>query len=124
MVRKDLLTPTEHQIMLYIWNLTKQNPKFILVRSVLECFPEEERPAYTTLTTFIKILVNKNFLELKKVGNLITIKAATSLETYTKRVIKYHLSDFYKDDPAQMIQFILEKNTLTAEQKENLREIL
>lgn len=124
MLRKDLLTPAEHQVMLYIWGLCKQNPKFILVRSVLECYPENDRPAYTTLTTFVKILVNKNYLQINKVGTLLTIKPVLSMEAYAKRILKYHMSDFFEDDVVKTTKYILQENSISMEQKERLRSLL
>jgi len=124
MTRKDLLTPTEHQIMVYLWQIQRQNPKFILVRNILECYPEEKRPAYTTLATFVKILANKKFIESKKIGNLLTIKPLVSWDTYAKKLMKYDMTDFFDDDPVQMLEFMVNNAELTDEQKAALKEIL
>lgn len=121
MARKDLLTPAEHQIMVYLWKVAKENPKFILVRSILDRFPEENRPAYTTLATFVKILSNKKFIDTKKIGNLLTIKPNVSQETYMKRLMKYNVSDFFDDDPMKMIEFMIKNSNLSDEQKEALK---
>lgn len=121
MARKDLLTPAEHQIMVYLWKVAKENPKFILVRSILDRFPEENRPAYTTLATFVKILSNKKFIDTKKIGNLLTIRPNVSQETYMKRLMKYNVSDFFDDDPMKMIEFMIKNSNLSDEQKEALK---
>lgn len=124
MTRKDLLTPAEHQIMVYLWKIAKENPKFILVRSILECFPENGKPAYTTLATFVKILSNKKFIDTKKIGNLLTIKPSVSQEQYMKKLMKYNLSDFFEDDPVRMLEFMVKHANLNDEQKAYVKELL
>lgn len=124
MRRNDLLTNTEHQIMLHLWSIAKKNPKFILVRSILECYPDNDRPAYTTLATFIKILVNKKFVSVKKVGNLLTIKPSVSQDAYVKKVLKYNLSDFFENDEVKMVEFLVQNSNLTPEQKEEMKALL
>lgn len=124
MTRKDLLTPAEHQIMVYLWQIQKRNPKFILVRNILECYPEDKKPAYTTLATFVKILTNKKFIDSKKIGNLLTIRATISQDAYAKKLMKYNIADFFDDDSFKMLEFLLKNNTLTDEQKEALKKML
>lgn len=124
MVRKDLLTPAEHQIMVYLWQIARSNPKFILVRSILDCFPEEKRPAYTTLATFVKILTNKKFIAIKKVGNLLTLKIKVTQDAYVKKIMKYHQEDFFNDDPVEVIKFMIESLNPSAEQKADIKAAL
>ena len=54
------LTKAEEQIMQYLWRLKKG-----FLKDIVEQFPEP-KPAYTTVSTVIRVLVKKGFIGYKK----------------------------------------------------------
>lgn len=124
MTRKDLLTPAEHEIMLHIWALQDENPKFMVIRQVQEHYSEETRPVYTTLSTFVKILQNKGYLTLSKIGNNINIQPKVTRKDYCKKYMQIMLNDYFKDDSAAMIKFIISNSEMSKSQKEEVKAAL
>ena len=58
------LTKSEEQIMQYLWKIKKG-----FLKDVVEQFPEP-RPAYTTVSTIIRILVRKEVVGYKTYGKI------------------------------------------------------
>lgn len=61
-MNKKSLTKAEEQVMQYLWSLRKG-----FLKDILEKFPEP-KPAYTTISTVIRVLVTKGFIGFKTYG--------------------------------------------------------
>jgi predicted transcriptional regulator len=61
------LTKAEEQVMQYLWGLGKA-----FLKDIVEQFPEP-RPAYTTVSTVIRVLVKKEFIGFNTYGKVIKI---------------------------------------------------
>ena len=93
--------------MLKLWNLEDAGFKKAKVRDILELFKAEGSDmAYTTLATFVKILVTKKFASASKIGNLIFIKSKVSRSDYAVIAMNYALDDYFGGDKEQMIAAI------------------
>ncbi len=124
MVRKkiNLLTKSEHQVMLYLWNL----PKGGFTNQILCQFPEADKPAYTTLATFLKILVNKGYVKAKKdkETSMLYYTAKVPKEAYCSIMMEKYRKEYFDDDPVAFIKFVAEENNLTPEQKQEIAKVL
>jgi BlaI family penicillinase repressor len=77
------LTRLELQIMDALWASGKAS-----IREIQETFPEEGRPAYTTIqTTVYRLEAKKAVRRIKKVGNFHIFEAAVSRDTAQRRLI-------------------------------------
>jgi len=77
------LTKLELQIMEALWTRGQAS-----IREIQEAFPEENRPAYTTIQTTVYRLEGKKALRrLKKVGNFHIFAAAISRDAAQRRLI-------------------------------------
>jgi predicted transcriptional regulator len=77
------LTKLEFQIMEALWTRGEAS-----IREIQEAFPEENRPAYTTIQTTVYRLEGKKALRrAKKVGNFHIFKAAISRHAAQRRLI-------------------------------------
>jgi BlaI family penicillinase repressor len=64
-LRRKKLTRLEYQIMTTLWERGKAS-----IREIQESFPEDERPAYTTVQTTVYRMEDKNILRrVRRVGN-------------------------------------------------------
>lgn len=118
----NLLTKSEHQVMLYLWNL----PKGGFTNQILSQFPESDKPAYTTLATFLKILVNKGYVKAKKEKetSMLYYTAKVSKETYCTIMMEKYRKEYFDDDPVTFIKFVAANNELAPEQKKEIIEAL
>jgi len=84
------LTPLELQIMETLWTLGPCS-----VREMLERFPEEKLPAYTTVQTTVNRLEGKKAVRrVKKISTALIFEAAISREEAQGRLIDELLSLF------------------------------
>ena len=63
MAHKEL-TKAEEQVMQILWGLSKG-----FLKDIVASFPKP-RPAYTTVSTVIRVLVKKNFIGFKTYGKI------------------------------------------------------
>lgn len=118
----NLLTKSEHQVMLYLWNL----PKGGFTNQILSQFPETDKPAYTTLATFLKILVNKGYVKARKdkETSMLHYTAKVPKEAYCSIMMEKYRLEYFNDDPVAFIKFVIMNNNLTPEQKQEIVEAL
>jgi len=84
------LSRLELRIMDVLWSSGPQS-----VREVQEAFPEDERPAYTTIqTTMYRLEAKKAIRRVKKISNAHIFEAALSRTTAHRRIIDDVLSLF------------------------------
>jgi BlaI family transcriptional regulator, penicillinase repressor len=77
------LTKFELQIMEELWTRGQ-----VSIREIQEAFPEENRPAYTTIQTTVYRLEGKKALRrVKKIGNFHIFEAAISRDAAQRRLI-------------------------------------
>lgn len=109
------LTRAELDVMQIVWELGNA-----FLGEVVEQFAEP-RPAYTTVSTVIRTLETKGFVDHKVVGKSHQYYAAVSKEEYRSRFMKRVVSNFFNNSPGQVLSFLAESGTLSIEQYEELR---
>lgn len=118
MSEKKFLTKSELQVMLFLWALPTKGG---YTNEILAGY-EDPKPAYTTLATFLKILVNKGFVKAQKVGSMLYFTPLVSRAEYCKRVMEKAQKDYFDGDGMKFIQFIAKHNNLTDEERQSLVE--
>ena len=83
------LTKAEEQVMQYVWKLEKA-----FLKDIVEQFPEP-KPAYTTISTVVRVLVKKEFLKFKTYGKIREYYPSVSKDTYFKRHMKEVIGNFF-----------------------------
>lgn len=116
MTEKTFLTRAEHQVMLALWNLGTNGG---FTNDILQNY-SKPKPAYTTLATFLKILTRKDFVNAEKIGSMLFYTPKVSKEEYFKNLMEKNCDDFFNNDYAEMIRFVIKNTKLTDEQKELL----
>jgi BlaI family penicillinase repressor len=77
------LTKLELQIMDALWTRGKTS-----IREIQEAFPEEDRPAYTTIQTMVyRLEVKKAVKRVGKIGNFHVFEAAVSRNSAQRKLI-------------------------------------
>lgn len=82
-MRRTRLTPMEFQIMTTLWEHGKAS-----IREIQETFPEDDRPAYTTVQTTVYRMEDKNIVRrVRKVGNFHIFEPVISRDAAQGRLI-------------------------------------
>ena len=89
-VAQPKLAKLELRVMETLWELEKAS-----IREIQESFPEQERPAYTTIqTTVYRLEAKKAVRRVRKVGNFHIFEAAVSRTAAQRRLIDDLLAMF------------------------------
>jgi predicted transcriptional regulator len=113
------LTRFELQIMEALWTRGPSS-----VREVLESFPEEDRPAFTTVQTMIYRLESKKAVRrTKKIGNALIFEALISRDAAQRRLVD-DLLTLLGGRIQPLMSHLIEAGQLTLEDVEEARKML
>ncbi|TAN17997.1 MAG: BlaI/MecI/CopY family transcriptional regulator [Chitinophagaceae bacterium] len=112
------LTRAEEQIMLILWDLGKG-----FVKEVLAQLPKP-KPAYSTVSTIIRILVDKGFVGYKVYGNTYEYFPKISLEQYRETETRKLLEGYYEDSLGSLVSSFVEKKVLDIEEADKIIKLL
>lgn len=114
------LTKSEMQVMNALWSAGKA----LDVHEVVAKY-DEPRPAYTTVSTFLKILSTKGFVDYKKGnGKQYLYFPVVSRAEYTSRVMKEVKNSFFGGSASRFVQFFVENEELSETEMQKLIELI
>ena len=113
------LTKLELRIMDALWI---QGPSSI--REIQEAFPEDDRPAYTTVQTMVYRLETKTAIRrVKKIGNAHIFEAAITRRAAQRRLVDELLS-FFGGRTQPVMSHLIESGRLTLEDVQEAEQTL
>lgn len=112
------LTKAEEQVMQILWDLKKA-----FVKDVLEQFPEP-KPAYTTVSTIIRILEQKEFVGYKAYGKTHEYFPVVSKDTYKKFMTKGLLKDYFNGSLKNLVSHFAEKEKIDVKELDAILKII
>lgn len=112
------LTKAEEQLMQYLWELEKA-----YLKDIVEQYPEP-RPAYTTISTVVNVLVRKGFVDFKPHGKVREYFPKVTKDKYTKQSFKGLLDSFFNNSTKQFASFFTRENELSVEELQEIRSLI
>lgn len=112
------LTPKEEEIMQIIWNLDKCFVKDIIGQM------DEPKPAYTTVSSIVRILESKSFVGHTAYGNTYQYHPIVPKEDYRKNTFKSFVQNYFDNSFKNVVSFLVEEKKLNREEIEELSNIL
>jgi BlaI family transcriptional regulator, penicillinase repressor len=98
MAHKEL-TKAEEQVMQYLWAMERG-----FLKDIIEKFPAP-RPAYTTVSTVIRVLVKKGFIAFKTYGKINEYYPLISKTDYFQRRVKPIISNYFNGSPSTFASY-------------------
>ena len=111
------------QVMNALWSMPAGKGT---VAEIIEHY-EESKPAYTTIATFVKILINKGFLAAEKAGNgtrLFIYRPLLSKDEYTRRVMKDVKDNFFGGSASSFLSFFVREEQMSDDEIQKLFEMI
>jgi len=108
------LTKAEEQIMQELWILEKA-----FVKEIVDKLPEP-KPAYNTVSTIIRILEKKGFVDHYAYGKTHQYFPLISKTDYTKSYFKNFLSGYFSNSFQEMVSFFAKEDKMSLSELENL----
>jgi len=93
------LTRAEEQVMQILWKLSKG-----FLKDIVEGFPQP-RPAYTTVSTVIRVLVKKKFIGFKTYGKINEYYPLISKTDHFKSKLKPIITNYFDGSKRDLASF-------------------
>lgn len=116
--RPQELTRAELEVMQILWRKGRG-----VVHDFLEEF-EEPRPAYNTVSTIVRILEKKGFVDHKAYGKTHEYFPTVSKEEYTSRYMKGVLHNFFDGSLSRLVSFFSDNKSISVEETDEILKML
>lgn len=117
---KDIkeLTKAEDQVMQILWKIGKG-----VVKDIMEEMPEP-KPAYNTVSTIVRILETKGFVDHKAYGKTHEYFPIVTKEKYTKFYLNNLLKGYFDGSFQNLVSFFAKENKMNTHDIEKLMDEL
>lgn len=112
------LTKAEEDIMQVLWQLEKANVKQIIEELA------SPKPAYNTVSTIVRILESKGFVDYEKQGKGHFYFPLIKKQEYSNQSINKLVDNYFQGSFKSMVSFFMKKNDINLNELESvLKEI-
>lgn len=106
------LTKAEEEIMHILWQLQRANVKDIISQI------SDPKPAYNTVSTIVRILENKGFVDYHKQGKGHIYFPLIQKQDYSNQSINNLVDNYFQGSFKSMVSFFVKKNDLDLKEME------
>lgn len=110
------LTRAEEQIMQILWQLEEA-----FVNDIIDKIPEP-KPAYNTVSTIVRILEKKGFVDHKAYGKTHQYYPLISKTDYTRTFMKSFIGSYFGNSFREMVSFFAKQDNMSIKEIELLME--
>ena len=108
------LTKAEEDIMQVLWQLEKAN-----VKDIIKILPEP-KPAYNTVSTIVRILESKGFVDYEKKGKGHVYFPILKKQDYSNQSLNTLVENYFQGSFKSMVSFFVKKNDIDIKELENI----
>ena len=111
------LTKAEEQVMQILWQL-----KEAIVKDLLEKMAEP-KPAYNTVSTVVRVLEGKGFIDHKAYGNSHVYFPIVSEEEYKKFTFDKMMKNYFSNSYHSLVSFLVNEKNLSMQELEEITKL-
>jgi BlaI family penicillinase repressor len=108
------LTKAEEQVMLILWEMKEG-----LVKDVIDKM-EPPKPAYNTVSTVIRVLEGKGFLDHKAIGNTHIYFPIISEEQYKHFAFDKVMNNYFENNYQSLVSFLVKEKNMDMQELDEL----
>ena len=112
------LTRAELEIMQILWDRGSG-----FVNDILEALPEP-KPAYNTVSTVVRILEKKGFVDHKAYGKSHEYYPIVDRDSYTQGFMLSVLNNFFGGSASRMVSFLSSNRSISMEEADEIMKLL
>ena len=112
------LTKAEEQVMQYIWKLEKA-----FLKDIVDEFPDP-KPAYTTVSTVIRVLVKKGFLAYHSYSKVHEYYPLITKRAYFHTHFKGIVKNFFNGSVTSFASFFTDGEEISVSDLEKIRQMV
>jgi predicted transcriptional regulator len=117
--KSKTLTGLELKVMNLLWDLEKA-----FVKDLVDHWKEEPVPAYNTVSTVVRILQEKGYVEHEAFGRSHQYSPAIGREEYQKRFMKNVLKNVFSGSITNMVSTLVDNEEISSEEMDELRKLI
>lgn len=111
----EQLTPQEEAVMRHVWDIGK-----CAIKDVVEKM-EEPKPPYTTVASTFDNLLKKEYVTMRRFGNVKVFKAKISEAAYKRHFLSDLVKSYFDDSYKELVSFFAKEDKIS---QEELSEII
>ncbi len=111
------LTKAEEQVMQILWDLQET-----IVRDMVDQFPEP-KPAYNTVSTVLRVLEKKGFVDHKAYGTTYVYFPLVTKKDYSKFQFTNLIKNYFNGSFPKMAAFFAKENNLSIQELEEMMDM-
>src|SRR5258708_34570909 len=112
------LTKAEEQVMQILWQL-----KEAIVKDIIEKMPDP-KPAYNTVSTVVRVLQGKGFIDHKAYGNSHVYFPMVTEAEYKKFTFDKMMKNYFSNSYQSLVSFIADEKKLGLKELDELTQLL
>ncbi|MEG1621759.1 MAG: BlaI/MecI/CopY family transcriptional regulator [Alistipes sp.] len=112
------LTHGEEEVMQILWLLEKGFVNDLIAQM------DDPKPKYTTVSTFIKILENKGFVEHESFGKSHLYYPLIQKEEYAQSQMNNMLSDYFNGSLSQLVSCFSQQENISVQEMDEILKIM
>lgn len=112
------MTKAEEEVMQILWRIKRG-----FIKDLLEKF-DEPRPAYSTVSTIVRILIEKGFIDYKAYGRTHQYFPVISKDDYKKSRLSSLARNYFSNSYQKMVSFFAREDSLTIKDMEEIMEMM
>jgi len=112
------LTKAEEQVMQILWQL-----KEAIVKDIIEEMPEP-KPAYNTVSTVVRVLESKGFIDHKAYGNSHVYFPLISDAEYKKFTFDKMMKNYFSNSYQSLVSFIVDEKKISVKELDDLTSLI
>lgn len=113
------LTKAEERIMQVLWKLQKA-----FVKDIIDELDEEPKPPYNTISSIVRLLEKKGYVNYKAYGKTYEYFPAISKDQYAKTTFSKLFSGYFDNSPASLLSFMVKEEKLSEKDIEEIKQLI
>ena len=96
----------------------------VTVGQVVDAIPEDERPAYNTVQTMMKILERKGYVRHRAEGRAFVYQAIVDRDAAARTALSHVVQRFFGGSPRELALNLIQGDHLTGDELDELERII
>nr|WP_295929239.1 BlaI/MecI/CopY family transcriptional regulator [uncultured Dyadobacter sp.] len=114
----EQLNHSEENIMRILWDLNEG-----VIHDIIERIPDP-KPPYTTVSSIVRLLEKKGFIDHKAYGKTHVYFPAIGKEDYAKKSFSNLVKHYFQGSPKNIVSFMVQENVLQPDEVDELRQLI
>ncbi len=115
----EQLTKAEERVMQVLWQIKKG-----FVKDIIAQLDEEPKPPYNTISSVVRQLEKKGYVQYKAYGKTYEYYPAMSKAAYRKQAFFKLFTDYFDQSAGNLLSFMVQEDSLSPEEVEEIKKMM